>query len=279
MDKDEDDIAVSEVVGYVIIAGIILTSISIAYVNGYPALQDVRDHERQSSVASAFSVMGDNIQELANGGSIKRQTEMNLIDDSLGVDSDRRSWIEVSIENASDELCTRRCNVSIDPIVYENSAQGITNERAPGPSGSQVTTDQIVYENGAVIRDPGGTRSGMHQEPDWVVEDEGVIINVIATRGGNTVTGDGTFSVFTEHRSSDSIVEDYSGKSDDLDVTVTVGTENPLAWATYMDGMDEVDNVVPEPQDIDENTDNVTMYVNGTEKVIRKRTIVDAEAR
>lgn len=266
-----NDLAVSEVVGYVIIAGLILTSISIAYVNGYPALQDVRDQERQDSVASAFSVMKDNIREITTGGSAKRQTEMNLIGDSLGVDSDRKSWIHISIENSTGaELCNRSCNVSVDPVVYENSAGGLTSTRAPGPSSTQVTVDQILYENGAVIRDPGGTGSGMREEPDWVIEQEGVIIKTVATRGSNTVTGEGSFSVLTEHRASDTLVE--VDEEDGLDVTVTVGTESPTAWQIYMNNTDEVDRV-------ERNGDEVTMQVNDTEKVIRKKTVIGVEAR
>ena len=269
--SSERDRAVSEVVGYVIIMGIIITSISIAYVNGFPALQDVRNQERQDSVASAFSVMGDNIRELTTGGSVKRQTEMNLIGDSLGVDPNRRSWIHVSITTPSDtELCNRSCNVSIDPIVYENSAGGLTNPRAPGPSSSQVTIDQIIYENGAVIRDPGGNGSGMRDEPDWVVEEDGVIINIIQTRGSNTVTGEGTFSVLTTHSSSNSLVE--VDEDEELDVTVTVGTESPTAWELYMESTEDADSV-------SRNGDKVTMYVNDTRKVIKKKTVVDAEAR
>jgi hypothetical protein len=237
----------------------------------------VRDQQRQDSVASAFTVMSNNIQDISEGGSVRRLTEMNLIGDSLGVDPDRRSWIHVSITNSTGaELCNRSCNISIDPIVYENSAQGLTTPRAPGPSGSQVTIDRILYENGAVIRDPAGNGSGMRTEPNWVVEDEGVIINVISTRGSNTVTGEGTFSMFTEHRNSDSLVEVDEG---DLDVEVTVGTTSPTAWGIYMDGIEDVDSVSPSPVDIDEDTTTVTMQVNDVDKVIRKKTVVDAEAR
>jgi len=269
----DDTVAVSEVVGYVIIAGLILTSISIAYVNGYPALQDVRDHERQRSVQSAFSVLDDNLEDISTGGSIKRQTEMNLIGDSLGLDTDRKGWLHVSIRNSTgDELCNRGCNVSYTPVVYENSASGLTSPRAPGPSGGQVNVDQIVYESGAVIRDPGEEGSGMSDEPNWVVEDDGVILNIIATRGSGTVIGDGTFSIVAEERSSDSLVEvDPDGG---LNVTVTVGTDSPTAWSVYMNATDGVDRV-----DTDIQNGTVRMYVNGTQKAIRSKTVVDAEAR
>jgi hypothetical protein len=270
--KDED--GVSEVVGYVIIAGIILTSISIAYVNGYPALQDVRDHERQRSVQSAFSVLDDNMNAISTGGSVKRQTEMNLIGDSLGLDPDRRGWIHVSIVNSTtgDELCNRGCNVSYTPIVYQNSAQGLTNPRAPGPSGSQVNVDRIVYENGAVIRDPGGNGSGMVNEPNWIVREDGVVINILSTRGSGTVVGEGTFSVISEERSTDSLVEVDSDS--ELDVAVTVGTQTPTAWELYMNSTDGVNRV---ESDMSDGT--VTMYVNDTQKAIRSKTVVDAEVR
>jgi hypothetical protein len=266
-------VAVSEVVGYVIIAGLILTSISIAYVNGYPALQDIRDHERQRSVQSAFSVLDDNLEDISTGGSIKRQTEMNLIGDSLGLDPDRKGWIDVSIRNSTgDELCNRACNVSYTPVVYENSASGLSSPRAPGPSGAQVNIDQILYETGAVIRDPGEGGSGMSDEPNWVVEEDGVIINIISTRGSGTVVGDGTFSVVSEELSTDALVE--TDPDGELNVTVTVGTDSPTAWEVYMNTTEDVDRV-----DSDVQNGTVTMYVNGTRKAIRSRTVVDTEVR
>ena len=273
MSTRDDTVAVSEVVGYVIIAGLILTSISIAYVNGYPALQDVRDHERQRSIQSAFSVLDDNIDDISTGGSVKRQTEMNLIGDSLGLDPDRPGWVHVSILNdTGTELCNRNCNVSFTPIVYQNSAQGLTTPRAPGPSSTQTTIDQIVYETGAVIRDPGEEGSGMVEEPNWIVEEDGVVLNLVSTRGSNTVTGDGTFSIIAEERTSDSLVEVDNDAN--LNVSVTVRTQSPTAWEVYMnttDGVDRVDSDVP--------NGTVTMYVNQTEKAIRSNTVVDAEAR
>jgi hypothetical protein len=269
-----DSRAVSEVVGYVIIAGLILTSISIAYVNGYPALQDVRDEERQRAVQAAFSVMGENIEDLTNGGGLKRQTEMNLIGDSLGLDPDRRAWINVSITNTTsgEQLCDRRCNVSITPIVYQNSAQGLTTPRAPGPSGGQVTIDEILYENGAVIRDPGGNGSGMYVEPNWVIEDEGVIINIVETRGSNTVTGEGTFRVITNQRSTDSLVA--TDDEGNLNVSVTVASESLVAWGTYMNTTEAVDSV-----ERDSSSRTITMHINETSKAVRKITTVDTEVR
>lgn len=269
-ETEREGVAVSEVVGYVIIAGIILTSISIAYVNGYPALQDAREQERLRSVESAFSVMSDNLQEISVGDSTRRRTEMNLIGDTLGIDPDRKSWIHVRITNESGtELCNRGCNVSIDPIVYQNSAIGLTSPRSPGPSSSQVELSRVMYENGAVIRE-SGNGSGMEVEPDWVVEDSGVVLNIIATRGTNSVTGDGTFSVVAEQRTTDSLVE--VDEDSELNVTVTVGTEAPTAWELYMESHDAVD-------DVSTSGDEVTMEVNDVEKVIRSKTTVDTEAR
>ena len=280
----DDRRAVSEVVGYVIIAGLILTSISIVYVNGYPALQDVRDNERQRSVQSAFSVLDENMDDITTGGSVKRQTEMNLIGDSLGVDPDRRGWVDVSIRNSTNELCDRGCNVSFTPVVYENGAQGLTNPRAPGPSGAQVTIDQIVYENGAVIRDPGENGSGMTDQPNWVVKDDGVVLNLVSTRGSNTVTGEGTFSIIAEERSTDNLVE--TNPDGGLNVTVRIRTFSPTAWKLYMESFDAADNVTCPNSSPDPNTclrdgspDIVRMNVTDVSKAIRSKTVVDAEAR
>lgn len=270
-DSKADGVAVSEVVGYVIIAGIILTSISIAYVNGYPALQDAREQERLRSVESAFSVMSDNLQEISVGDSTRRRTEMNLIGDTLGIDPNRKSWIHVSITNDSGtELCNRGCNVSIDPVVYQNSAIGLTSPRNPGPASSQTQISRVVYENGAVIRE-SGNGSGMEVKPDWVFEESGVILNIIATRGDNTVTGDGTFSVVAEQQTTDSLVE-VDEEESELNVTVTVGTEAPTAWELYMRSHDAVDGVST-------SGDEVTMEINEVKKVIRSKTTVDTEAR
>jgi hypothetical protein len=262
--------AVSETVSYVIIAGLILSSMSIAYLNGYPALVDARDEERQKTVASAFSVFDDNMEDLSAGGSVKRNTEVNLVGDSLGADGENAGWVRVRMLNDTGvDICNRGCNVSFDPVVYRNSAEGLTNPVSPGPDGAVVGTDEILYENGAVIRNPAGNGSTMVEEPNWVIRD-GVIISAVGTRVSNRVTGDGTFRVSATQQGSYSLVgEPQSG---DLNVSVTVSTENPTAWETYIGSLDGVDEVR-------RNDGEVTMHVNGTDKAVLSATTVGVEVR
>jgi hypothetical protein len=245
--REDGDLAVSEIIGYVAVLGLIMSSMSIVYFNGVPALESTEKSEKLQSVETAFGVLQSDVRDLADGNAAKRLTQINLQGDSIELSDRWRAWVNVSIVNTTsgNELCGGQfCNTSLVPIAFESEGT------------------YILYENGAVIR--GFNRSGMIHQPNWVFQRDAVIVPVVATRGRGEVAGSGVFSVRTERTESQAIVE--TTDTDELRMTVTVDSEWPVAWRTYLE----------EHGTVTQNGDKVKLVVDDLEKAIYKKTVVRA---
>ncbi|QLD88278.1 hypothetical protein HWV07_04210 [Natronomonas salina] len=173
-----DDRAVSEVVGFILVFSIILGTISFVYVGGFTGLQDTRDHEQLANAERAFDVLANNFEDIGLNKAPSRATEIKLADARITVrDNGRMSINATSLATAA----TARPR----PIVYD--AGGDT---------------QIVYENGAVIREDGDS-AVMLREPDFIFNSERTVLRYIEPRGGSeSVSGSTTVLVRAEESHS-----------------------------------------------------------------------------
>lgn len=74
-----DDRAVSEVVGFAIIFGIIIASVGLLYVVGFQAMVDFQEGEQMSNAERAFDVMAENFNDVQrDDGITARSSEINL---------------------------------------------------------------------------------------------------------------------------------------------------------------------------------------------------------
>lgn len=162
-----DDRGLSEVLGYIIVFGLVLTSIGFITVSGVSSLEDIREAEQASNAQRAFDVVDDNMAAIYERNSPSRATEIDLTNAQLFYTSN--SSIEINVGGNSFEREFR-------PVVLRPS------------DGTR-----IVYEGGAVIRDQenGGI---MVEEPPLLFSNERVHAPIIMTTtpaiegaGGTTV--------------------------------------------------------------------------------------------
>ncbi|MES3518197.1 MAG: hypothetical protein PPP58_11080 [Natronomonas sp.] len=204
-----DDRGVSEVIGFVLIVSLILTTIGIVFVGGLGGLEDARDFERVNNAERAFDVFANNLQKTARGEAPNRATEISLSAASIEV---------------------------VDEQLFSVSEDGQTIARQPrpivfSPDGSQT---QITYETGAVIRSDGSGSSVMVREPDFLIDDERMVIRVLDTRGGQqSIAGDTTVLIRTTGASPRlRIVE----RDDPTDIQIQIESEHTDAWERYLEG-------------------------------------------
>lgn len=244
-----DQRAVSEMVGWIIVVGLIVSSISIVYFNGVPALNNEREAQKASSVVSGFELLQANVEHIAEDRAASRGTQLNLVGDEINLVNDPGTLVDVNVTRPDGKrVCPENvCNTTMTPIRF-------------------LTTDNaIVYENGAVIRRSGDlTPSGMTSQPSWLLTNETLIVPVIATRGKGSVAGSDTVSVFTEQAAENSLVmRNESG----LNVTVNVTTRRPIAWRTFGTEYGDVT--------VDESKGRVSIRVEDVRKVIHDKTVVE----
>ncbi|GAB6878573.1 hypothetical protein JCM17823_08470 [Halorubrum gandharaense] len=221
-DRPTESRAVSETVGFVLVFGLITTTIAVTFTMGLGGLDAAQTAERDNNVERAFDVLHDNLQDISRDGVPSRATELRLAGGQLTFGE--RHDVEA---------------------YYGDDEVGSIYTRSLAYAGSGDT--EIAYENGAVFRSDGDG-SVMLNEPDLIVGDTIVFSAVDVGIGSATrvVGGDRTVLVVAERGDR--------GPHVAKDETVTVthnGTQYPDAWERYYEDFDD-DRVVDVERDGDE---------------------------
>mgnify|MGYP000235144480 CR=1 FL=1 len=210
-----DDEAVSEVIGYIIILGIVFISFGLIFFNATAIFTDTEETERLENAQRGFTVLQSNVDEVVFGESPRQETKVRLGGGSVSVANQRT---RVVLEVDGDEIRNR----TLSPIEYTLGDEGVT------------------YENGAIFRQLVGEVT-MASEPGWVIRDDMVSIPSIRTFGGGSVGGDGTASVRTAS-AGDAFIERVPADTERT-VNVTIVSENADAWNRYMEDFEAEDDV------------------------------------
>lgn len=226
--------AVSEVMGFILVFSLVLAAIGIVYTSGLPALGDTRDVERVNNAERAFDVLATNFQQMGRGEAPNRATEIKLSEAQLETTDNQRIRVN------STELSTA---VRANPVAI----------RYRSGTGSE-----IFYEKGAVIRvDDGGAR--MLREPDFLFDDDRVVIRYIATRGsGQSVGGTTTALVRAERRTADVLAAE--SPATDVEIELETDPDRADVWVDYLEG--EIESVTGSPGNCDVTESGSTATVS-----------------
>lgn len=236
-----NETAVSEIVGYIIILGIIFLVFGLIFFNATSLFSDTEETERLENAQRGFTVLQSNVDEVVFSEAPRRTTKVRLGGGSVAVGNERTRTI---LEVGGDEVRNR----TLSPVVYTLDDEGVT------------------YENGAVFRrSVGGT--AMASEPGWIIRDDMVSIPSVRTFGGGSVGGGGTASLRTES-AGEAFVERVPGDTAST-VNVSIVSENSVAWNRYMERLndsditDTVQNVTHTP---DENKVRMDMTIDDVDQ-------------
>lgn len=211
---------VSEVVGFVLVFSLVVSTVGIVYATGFGGIEEVQNSERLSNAERAFDVLADNIEDIYREDAPSRATEIKLSDANLAFGESSTLQVEVSNGTGSNVY-----SKSIDPIIY--TAQG--------------RDTQIVYEAGAVIRTDRSSGTIRSEPPLLFVKDGAtrrVVIPIVQTRSvGSAGVGGSTTALV---RTQESVKQSLTTRRDpavEYDVTVTFETTTTRApiWEAYFD--------------------------------------------
>ena len=204
------DRGVSETVGFVLVFGLITTTIAVTFTVGLGGLADAQLAERDDNVERAFDVLHDNLNDISRDGVPSRATEIQLGGGAL------------AFERESEFRLT---DTGTGTQVFET---GSITYRGAGDT-------RIVYENGAVFRMQG--ESGvMLREPDLLVGDT-VVYSLYGLGGPTTTTqGDGTVLVVGERIGRGVPIDDRATGGD---VTLEINSTRSSVWRRYYGDLEE----------------------------------------
>jgi hypothetical protein len=205
-----DERSASEVLGYVVVFALVITSIGFIVVSGVESLENVRDAEQASNAERAFDVVADNMAAIYERNSPSRATEIDLAESELFYGN----------------------NVSIAITVDDGTAT--TFEFELQPVELRITDDtSLVYEGGAVFReqDEGGV---MLREPPLLFTESRVHTPIIQTTTANfRSVGRTTVLLRGQSENRSVLVSDTDGTYNE--VTIEVVSPRYELWQQYFE--------------------------------------------
>ena len=197
--------ALSDTLGFVLIFGIVVSTVAVVYVGGFDALTGARDTQRFDNAERAFDVFDGNVEDLTVRGAPSRATELRLADATLEFGPP----VSFNVTTASGDWYRR----TMRPVVYRT---GDGNE--------------LVYANGALFRQYGD-RAVMFDTPRIAAGDETMIPFVTTNDDSGSVSTHGTrrLLVRTEVRSRNVAL------FESVTANLTVTSPRAGAWQRYLE--------------------------------------------
>jgi hypothetical protein len=204
------DDAVSEVVDFVTILGILTLSIGILGVAGYPIIKNAQEANHIENTRQSFTVLAENINKVVMGQAPSQSVELKMYGDMLSVIS----------------ASTRTSTINIALI---RDAGNVSFEYDLGAIEAKFDTAIIGYENtGTWINyTSGGTI--MISKPDFVISNDSMYIPVttigISTKGSSSMGGTGLVRVVAEEKWSE-----LNSVSDVKSIRIIVNSSYTGGW-------------------------------------------------
>lgn len=169
-----DDRAVSDVVSFVIVFALIITSIGAVTTFGLGTLSDVASSERTAATERAFVALSNNIDELERGTSPATAGDISAADASLGVTDD--SILNVSV-----------------------SGTGFNDSIRLGALQYRTASSTISYLGGGVFRTERGGTTVVSAPSIQCTAEHAVVSLVNVTVDGSPSVGGGTVRVVANY--------------------------------------------------------------------------------
>ncbi|WP_323675668.1 vWA domain-containing protein [Halorubellus sp. PRR65] len=229
--NQRDDRGVSELVGVVLLFGIVIAGSAMIFVSGTAVTDDVRAEGRVDAASSAFSEMDSSVQSLAQRrGNDQEAVSMGAVDPN---DADIRDSGELEIQINENSACTATMDLSA--LEYENDG-GTT----------------IAYEGGAIWK---RTDAGLvtHKAPELGYQDGALQLQVVRIDGS---VEDDEMSVDYDRAESisktEGIREDLFGTSNcrrPENFSITVTSDYYRGWTDHLESQFGESNVNVEGDD------------------------------
>lgn len=217
-----DDRGVSDAMGYVIVFGVVIVSVSVIFATGAGTVEDLRHNAETTNAERAMKVFGSNIADIYERGAPSRSTEIKLSgqDITLG----EQEAINITVEDASGSTVGQYRIVG-RPVVF--TAPEATFSYTFGMIGR-------ISNDGVLVR----------EQPPFHFDSQQTILTVVQQSGSYESLSGSSNAIMIRAVSSDTSVLQMNSSSTYL-VTIEVDTTKDRArlWQRYFEnkGLDPVD--------------------------------------
>lgn len=241
--KSED--AVTEVVGYSLLLGIIVLAVGLVTILAMPIIDDTKEYSYLKNVEQAFTVLDSKASMVALGKSPTQVIQMYTQAGSIAVDDQTYSNIKVVFLNGTTEY--EVYNDSMGTIQYE------------------LYDNKIAYEGGGVFRKyPGGGDPVLVTPPEFHYNGETLTMPIIRINSNQSIGGTGVVTLYLVSDNEPDVLFPDPDSNDEYtnpllvgkQINVVIRSEYYKAWAEYIE--ERTDATVR----TDDDTNEVTVLLN-----------------
>lgn len=209
------DRAVSEVIAFVLIFSIVITSVGLLYTVGFGSLNQIQETEQDHSGERAIRALAVALDDIQMGRGSNRAANLDLAGRTISVDDSEQ--LEVTLSGGGSV-----------------TAQGAFTYRGGGDT-------VVVYQSGAVIRSEGDDAQLVQRAPRFRCTGEHAVVSLVnvtqATSGAYSSGGSVQILAEQQNPADDQLVAQQTGGS--VDVTVDFSASNyETAWERYFEQAD-----------------------------------------
>ncbi|GAB3681145.1 hypothetical protein GCM10028857_04920 [Salinarchaeum chitinilyticum] len=207
------DRGVSEVIAFVLIFSVVITSVGLLYTAGFGSINQIQEDETDRSAQQAFSASAVALQDIQRGQGEHRAFDVELSGRTMAIDDDLS--LSVSIDGTD-----------------------VSNGDADGGLVYGLGADtKIVYQSGAVIRSDGPDSQTVIRTPEFTCTDGHAVVSLVTLTGpSGSVSSDGSIEIRADGplAGDETVVASATGGPHTLTVSYG-GTPYEAAWERYFE--------------------------------------------
>jgi len=222
--------AVSEVIGYMLLLGIIVTSVGLVSVLAIPIIEDAKEDAYLKNMEQGFTVLDSKVSLVALGKSPAQLVQMNCPKGDITVYDQNTSHITVTYTDFGNSY--EIYNESLGTIQY------------------QLGENKIAYEGGGVFRKyPGEGDPVTITPPEFHYNGETLTLPIIKVEGNQSVGGTGVINIYLKSNNTPNVLY----PNPDLDsnytnpltvgktISVVIKSDYYMGWANYIEERTEAE--------------------------------------
>jgi hypothetical protein len=217
------DRGVSEVIAFILIFSIVITSVGLLYTAGFGSLNQIQESETDRSAERAFSASAIALEDIQRGRGSYRAFDVELSGRTITVDD--AATLEVRVNDTGGGT----------PVPVANSPVSAGGALVYGPGSGT----EIAYQSGAVIRSDGPDAQIVSRPPLFQCSGNRAVLSLVSIGAppGGSVSSDGSIQIVASQANPDeSTLEVVESGASSYSVTVDyTGTPYQDAWREYFD--------------------------------------------
>lgn len=211
MTKKNSSRGVSDVLGYLMIFGIIITLTFIATTAGFTEISTQQEIEQVTTVERGFQILDRDFETIQTHKDNRKTTPINIQSGSIGYGES--ATITIGQWDTSDDDFDTNVSVATRQITY------------------QKDQTELVYEGGLLFNDRSNRATLSQSQTGFVIEDEKAVIPVVTIEASNPRLGiapAGEVVVQSTHTGESADIADRTVTGDAL--KIEINSTKPEGW-------------------------------------------------